>query len=120
VSKNQGQAPYAASVKAHSGPNGEKPKGTFTLEVTGDPAIGTMTVSCMAVSGDTAIVGGLGNNGRGNLLIVKDRPGSLDAITVIYAGDTAPDHQQCAEILATWGQWATNGLNYGDFKVVDA
>jgi hypothetical protein len=89
-------------VNAQSGPLGESPKGSFAIDF--DPSVAPdlkVDVSCMIVSGRTAIIGGLDQTGREIFLRVQDNVDSDDLIGIGYAsdGDPAPGQDRCAEML---------------------
>jgi hypothetical protein len=92
--------PVGARVAAHSGPLGEGPAGTMTL----DEPSGRfqVKVSCVVVSGHTAVVGGLDQSGVSHFFAVQDngRTGDLANVSNGPPG-VAPDQQVCAAVLST-------------------
>jgi hypothetical protein len=108
--------PDEVRINATSGPQGENPRGTFTVNFSGSTAY-HVKVSCMIVSGDTAIVGGLDSKGNEVFVIVQDNGDSGDLATNSFGGprDTEPNQERCALILSSVSPFPATG----DFTVVD-
>jgi hypothetical protein len=94
-------ATYPFAVNAHSGPDGEKPSGQFDNTFIQS---GRYKVSCLAVSGNRAVVGAVNpvNPGADVFLLVEDNgpPGSVvpDRGSEMFGGGAATD-EFCRDIL---------------------
>lgn len=95
----------SGSVDAHSGPSGQNPQGGFSARQ-GFDTIGA-TVTCLRVSGNKAVVGGVGKhspdapapNSRFLAAFVDGGPSGMDGFSVsIQPGTTTPP--DCASVTS--------------------
>ena len=139
---NSGGIGFFISADVRSGPSGENPSGTFTYSF-GSPTNSTnllgVTISCLAVSGDTAVVGGSGvlrsrgpgptgpvetNTPTGFIAIVTDN-GDVQPPPPGQPFPMTPDTLKVA-FLATPDCAAPSNVGFGEFEgfggfaVVDA
>jgi hypothetical protein len=112
-------AGFEARVNAHSGADGQNPRGSFSVDWSiAGPSDQKIQVSCMVVVGNTAIVGGLDREGRETFVAVQDNGDNGDWLNhaIGVFGGPPPDEDRCAEVLAGPFLLAVTG----NFTVVDA
>src|SRR3954454_11160856 len=88
-------AGFDASVNAQIGQNGEKLKGSFTIDFA-DGTSYKVKATCVLISGNRASVGGVGPTGRETYLVVRDIGDTGDEILSATGGDfVEPDQARC-------------------------
>lgn len=107
-------------VSAQSGPNGERPHETIVVDFS-EPSgfVDRATVSCMIVTGNTAVIGGPTSSGEHAFVVVQDGK-TGDMIRTLHGGfpgAPAPDQQACAAALQDLPPLSPVD---GDFKVEHA
>jgi hypothetical protein len=124
--------PISVAVDARSGPSGENPTGEaeWSIVLGSNTILGDRgPVSCLAVDGNTAIIGFRGAPNGNTLVRVVDggsAPGqdSFAAVTRFILDDVVlppPDCSSFPPLGLRPGQFSGSGVNlFGDIRVVDA
>lgn len=102
VSGRGASAVFDARVNARSGPQGEKPRGTFTTDFVNQSVQDRQVmVSCLVVIRNTAVVGGLDRTGTETFLKIHDNgdAGDLTGFSTALQGVPEPDQQRCAQMF---------------------
>lgn len=118
---NQGELNFSSHVSARSGSQGQAPRGSFTINWTSTLLQDRqVSVSCMVVVGNTAVVGGLDSTGTETFLKIEDNGVSGDRMgdALGLPNAQAPDQQRCAAVFASLGEFNIFPVS-GDFTVID-
>jgi hypothetical protein len=90
---------FGAKVSARSGPEGESPRGSFSVEDAGGQKT-QVKITCMFEAGNTAVVGGVDADGFERFVKVQDNGSAGDRATVGSGAVVTPDRLRCEEIFA--------------------
>ena len=132
LSAGSEQALRFARIDAHSGPSGESPTGTASWHVGG--GLGPswrVTVTCLSVSGNTAVIGFQGSvsflgflSPSTGLIRVMDGGGpdsGLDSFEFAETGLPVPSPTTCSSYPGTFPVSGDPGVNLtGNFIVIDS